>query len=228
MFSPEQSPVVQVRATEIVGSKEAATKCTLRFPRVETVREDKDSSCCTSLVEVRTIQQMKGGKLYSSRQLEGQGENPRKRSRRRAELGQIYRQQDLSHETMLSHSLKDKVVVVEPGRLPSLKREVERLVMKHGGLVEQNLRAGRTSLYVETGLTVKGRGVLQRGEVDIVRSSWLTGQAELEKIEMPRPHQYLHMTEPTLQSWRKETDQYLDPLTIPATRESLQFSMEQV
>ena len=221
--------MVQVRATEVIDSKEAAIGCTLRHPRVETVREDKDSSCCTSMDEVRTIQQMKGGKLYSQGQLgEGQGENPRKRSSRRAELGQIYRQQDPGQETVLSHCLKDKVVVVEPGRVSSLKKEVERLVMKHGGLVEQNLKVGWTALYVETGLTLKGRGVLQRGEVDVVRSSWLTGQAEQENIEMPLPHQYLHMTGTTRQAWRIKTDAYLDPLTIMATRESLQFSMEQV
>ena len=220
--------MVQVRATEVIDSKEAAIGCTLRHPRVETVREDKDSSCCTSMDEVRTIQQMKGGKLYSQGQLgEGQGENPRKRSSRRAELGQIYRQQDPGQETLLSDCLKDKVVVVEPGRVSSLKKEVERLVMKHGGVVEQNLRS-RTALYVETGLTLKGRGVLQRGEVDVVRSSWLTGQAKQENIAMPLPHQYLHMTETTRQAWRRETDAYLDPLTVPATRESLQFSMDQV
>ena len=196
---------------------------------MERLREDKDSSCCTSLAEVKDIQRMKGGKLYSNGQLEvGQDGNPRKRTSRRAQLGEIFRQQDLSQVSQVSQCLKDKVVVVEPGRLIRLKKEVEQLVAKHGGRVEQNVKVGRTDLYVETGLTVKGRGVVERQEVDVVRSSWLTGQKELENIEEPRPHQYVLMTEKTRRSWRERTDQYLDPHTIPATRDSLQFSMEKV
>ena len=200
-----------------------------RHPVVEILREDKDSSCCTSLNEVKNIQEMKGGKLFSNGQLDvGQDGNTRKRSSRRAELGAIFRQEDLSHETMVSHGLKDKVVVVEPGRNIRLKKLVEKLVVKHGGLVEQNVMVGRTSLYVETGMTVKGQGEVKRGVVDVVRSSWLTEQAELENIEQPRPHQYVSMTETTRMFWREKIDQYLDPFTIPATRDSLQFSMEKV
>ena len=144
-------------------------------------------------------------------------------------MGQIFRQQDLSQVDKVSQCLKDKVVVVEPGRATSLKKEVERLVVKHGGLVEQNVsKTGRTDLYVETGMTVKGQNAVRAGKVDVVRSSWLTDQAGLENIEEPRPHQYIAMTDNTARSWREKTDQYLDPFTIPATRDSLQFSMEKV
>ena len=197
---------------------------------VETLREDKDSSCCTSLAEVTNIRQMKGGKLFSKGQVQvGPDGKSRKRNSRRAQLGQIFRQQDLSQVESVSNCLKDKVVVVEPGRALSLKKEVERLVVKHGGLVEQNVsKTGRTDLYVETGLTLKGQGVVRAGQVDVVRSSWLTDQAGLENIEQPRPHQYIAMTDNTATSWREKTDQYLDPLTIPATRDSLQFSMQKV
>ena len=201
----------------------------VRHPRVETLREDKDSSCCTTLAEVKNIMEMKDGKLYSVGEVElGKDGNPRKRNSRRAKLGAIFRQQDFSNLAKLSQCLKDKVVVVEPGRKISLKREVERLVSKHGGKVEQNVKAGRTDLYVETGLTVKGQGVVSRREVDVVRSSWLTDQAELENIEQPRPHQYLVLTDNTLRGWVEKSDAYLDPFTIPATRDSLQFSMEKV
>ena len=85
----------------------------VRHPRVERLREDKDSSCCTSLAEVKNILEMKDGKLYSVGQMElGKDGNPRKRSSRRAELGAIFRQQDLSQETKVSQALKDKVVLI--------------------------------------------------------------------------------------------------------------------
>ena len=36
---------------------------------------------------------------------------------------------------------------------------------RHGGTVEQNVRPGITTIYVHTGMTLKGRLVAQRGQV---------------------------------------------------------------
>merc|ERR1719369_1743959 len=51
-FDPKHSPVLQVKAAEIVPSDQYAAGCTLRFPRVEIVRVDRDSSNCTTMEEV--------------------------------------------------------------------------------------------------------------------------------------------------------------------------------
>ena len=44
-------------------------------------------------------------------------------------------------------------------------------VARHGGTVEQNVRPGITTIYVHTGMTLKGRLVAQRGQVRIFVSS---------------------------------------------------------
>ena len=85
------------------------------------------------------------------------------------------RDPDLEMERVDTHCLKGKVVVVEPGNV-QMKLKLERLVVKHGGKVEQNVRPGHTSLYIETGMTIKARNVVDQQVVDVIRSSWLVGR----------------------------------------------------
>ena len=240
LYNPSTAPVLQVKAAEIIVSNTYATGLTLRFPRVETIREDKDSSCCTTLEEFLQIKEAGGGKLFGNNYLDDAGESEgtagRKRRRgggggiRAAGLGQIYKQQEnLDGKFVSSHSLKDKVVVVEPVHLEK-KRRIEQLVMRHGGKVEQNVKAGKTDLYVEMGMTVKGKNVVASETVDVVTSSWALDQDDLDtrSMMMPLPHQYIWWTEKTARDWTDRSDRFLDPLTVPATRDSLKFSTDKV
>ena len=62
----------------------------------------------------------------------------------------------------------------------------------------------------------------------MVRSSWLTEQAESQKLEKAAPHQYLVMTPRTQREWRDLSDQYMDAFTLTASRGSLEWSMQKV
>ena len=225
LFDPVQCPVLEVKGVEIVPSEQYAAGVSVRFPRILKRRDDKDSSSCTSIQELR-VGMLTNGEHLNPEEQEGRGAK-RKRASRKPQLGQIYRQQ-LDLGSSVSRCLDKKVVVVEPGRDDELKIEVEKLVVKHGGKVEQNVRRGITSLYVETGMTVKGRGVVSRKELDVVRSSWLTDQAEKERIVLPRPHEHVFMTQKTEEHWRRVSDKYMDTFIEEATRGSLEYSMEKV
>ena len=80
------------------------------------IREDKDSTCCTTLKEVDNIIEKCGGKLNTkyhlpSDELENaSAAKKRKLPSRKAQLGAIYRQQDLQYERIDSMSLKNKVI----------------------------------------------------------------------------------------------------------------------
>ena len=153
-----------------------------------------------------------------------------KRKRRGSYLGEIYRQPEPEDiDNVISDSLKGKVVVVEPGHLEK-KQRIEKLVMRHGGKVEQNVKEGKTDLYVELGMTVKGKNVVASKNVDVVTSSWALDQDDLDtrSMMMPLPHQYIWWTEKTARDWTDRSDRFLDPLTVPATRDSLKFSTDKV
>ena len=108
------------------------------------------------------------------------------------------------------------------------KQRIEQFVMRHGGKVEQNVKAGKTDLYVETGMRVKGKNVVASESVDVVTSGWALDQDDVDNrgSMRPLPHQYIWWTEQTARDWTDRSDRYLDPLTVPATRDSLKFSMD--
>ena len=171
----------QVNAAEIIASGAFAAGCTLRFPRMEMVRPDKDYTNCTTLVEMQQLRTMGQGKLFNNRkrpESSSPSSSPSKRARQAASrsrpmLGAAYRAQDYSTEIIETFELKGKIVVVEPSRDVALKHRLEKVVVKHGGTVEQNARRGRTSCYIQTAGTIKAHNVVKEGAIDVVKASWL-------------------------------------------------------
>ena len=41
------------------------------------------------------------------------------------------------------------------------------------GTVEQNARAGRTNIYIQTKGTIKANNIIKQGLIDVVKSDWL-------------------------------------------------------
>jgi len=157
---------LQVKAAEIVNSDVYAVGCTLRFPRVETARVDKDWSNCMTVQEVAAARQRCEGKLFGDVHLvdEGDGPSPRKRAKVvTASLGQVYRHQ-LTGEKVTGDWLRGKV---EPASV-ELKNKIEKIVVRLGGKVEQNVKVGHTDYYVETGMTLRAKNVVKQGKVDVV------------------------------------------------------------
>jgi len=228
-YQPRGSVVVQVKAAEIVNSDVYATGCTLRFPRVETQRSDRDWSNCMTLKEVKTARERCEGKLFGDVHLVDEGDDgpsPKKRAKiATASLGQIYRQQDLTGEKVTGDWLKGKVVVVEPANA-SLKPKLEKIVVRLGGKVEQNVKAGHTDYYIETGMTLRAKNVVKQGRVDVVKSSWLLDCGD--EFKSLQPHDMVFATEKTLESWVQTHDQFGDSFTGEATQESLRFSLKKV
>ena len=58
----------------------------------------------------------------------------------------------------------------------SFNEKYLRFVTRHGGKVEQNYRAGVTSLYVETGMKIKARNMVAMRTVDVVAGKWALDQ----------------------------------------------------
>merc|ERR1719447_635333 len=179
---------------------------------------------CT-MEEFTTMRKRCEGKLFGQTHMRAGGEEelpPKKRPRlEKAGLGARFLAQDLHLTRIDTHRLKDQVVVVEPAD-EKLKAELEKEVARHGGTVEQNVRPGITTIYVHTGMTLKGRLVAQRGQVDVVRPSWLTGG--LPELP-PAPHNTEAPTQATRTAWEETYDDWQDNLTQPATRKSLEHSM---
>jgi DNA ligase-4 len=178
-YNPSTAPVLQIKAAEIVASGIYPTGCTLRFPRVQCARPDRDHTSCTSVQEVQQLRNQSEGKLFGGLHLVHSPDEElatapkRPRLAQRPQLSARYTQADYSLERIDTFHLKGRIVVVEPSLDVELKRRLERIVIKHGGTVEQNVRPGITSCYVQSEGKLRAKNVVSLGLVDVVKASWL-------------------------------------------------------
>jgi hypothetical protein len=53
------------------------------------------------------------------------------------------------------------------------KRRLERIAVKYGAIIEQNVTTGRTFCYVATMEKARAKLVIQSGYCNVVKSVWL-------------------------------------------------------
>jgi len=90
-------------------------------------------------------------------------------------LGKSYLHQDYSHEKPITDNLQGFVFVVEPSRDDALKHRLERIAVKHGAIINQNVPRikKKKCFYVQTSNTVKAKNVIRQGAVDVIKFPWL-------------------------------------------------------
>ncbi len=149
------------------------------------------------------------------------------RVRPAATVSSLYRPAADADRVMVeTHDLKGRIIVVEPCDA-RMKRRLEEIVLRHGGTCEQNVTRERTFCYVETGMTVRARSVINSGHYDVVRHEWLM---DCERTFRPfRPSDMVHVaSEETKARFDRDFDTFGDAFAERATAESLRYSMDQV
>ena len=202
-----------------------------RFPRVEVARHDKSWQDAMSVKDLESIRSDSSGKLFK-RQAEGdvedqEGGSSQKKRRKNLAPSQKsgpevkYRSAKEEKLETISHSLDGKVVVVEPSED---KGRLERIVLKHGGKVEQNVKEGVTHCFVQTQGKFKAKSVVRSERFDVVKADWLK---DCEMAFRPfQPWDMVFTTPKTLEEFSKrDLDEFSDSYTENATEKSLKFSM---
>lgn len=235
IISPKKSVILQINAAEVIASDVYHTGCTLRFPRVEQIRTDKSLDDCMTTKDLETIRREAQGKL-SRRYVESEASSDEPSKKRRRQTNVKVSQTmglakafgpaaDLSTVMIESHNLKDQVIVIEPTNA-ILKARLEAIVIKHGGIVEQNPIEGRTFCYVETGLKMKAKSVVRSRKFDVVRHTWLL---DCEDHYRPfGPADMVCSTSDRAQEFKDQYDEFGDPFAFRSTLTSLKYSMGQV
>ncbi|KPP67804.1 DNA ligase 4-like [Scleropages formosus] len=143
-IDPCNSVIIQVKAAEIVGSDMYKTNCTLRFPRIERIREDKEWHQCMTLDDLDQFRNKCSGKL-ASRHLCVNEDEPEKKKRKvvakpKKVIGIIdhFKSQDLSGVTKESSMFEDVEFCIMNGSEEHPKADLEKGVVKCGGNVVQN------------------------------------------------------------------------------------------
>ena len=206
-----------------------------RFPRVEYARHDKSWKEAMSVDDLETIKKESAGKLFKRHldEIEDDIKDSQGGSKKRQKRNLAPRQKrvleiknkaiDFKEVPAISQNLSGKVIVVEPSG-NNLKATLERIIIKHCGTVEQNVKKGVTDYYIQTVGKFKAKSVIRSEAFDVINSDWLLDCEK--KFRLFQPWDMIFTTHETLKEFEKrDTDQFMDPFSEYATEKSLKYAM---
>jgi len=225
-IDPTQSVIVQIKAAEISKSDKYRAGFTLRFPRLEKIRDDKSWYDCMSITELDQLRKIADGKLTYQKAADNDNEPSKKKRKvtprieRPRAVASHFQGADITAVNEVSQLLDEKEFCVINGSNEYPKQELEKKIAEHGGTFVQNPTSDtRCVLAHKTNFRVKN--VISRGTIDVVSSSWLIECFERNLLVPYEPSHMLFSTEQTKFEFRKEFDAYEDSYTKDITPDDL-------
>ncbi|XP_076463012.1 LOW QUALITY PROTEIN: DNA ligase 4-like [Babylonia areolata] len=232
-IKPDKSCIVQVKAAEIIQSEKFKVGYTLRFPRVEMIRDDKPWTQCMTTADVEDLRLKSGGKLAGGRMELGEGEEgeevgggPSKKKRRVApravqpKLMSRFKGADVSDVEQVSQVLSGKEVCVMNGPADLTKPQIERKVVEMGAKFVQN-PGSTTSFVLAEKIAIKVNNLIKTDKYDIVRVSWFRRLLEAGCWIPWTPGDMIHTSPATRRQFQRDYDDYGDSFTDDVTEEQL-------
>ncbi|XP_054830436.1 DNA ligase 4 [Eublepharis macularius] len=214
-IEPCNSVIVQVKAAEIVSSDMYKTDCTLRFPRIEKIREDKEWYECMTLDLLEQLRGKASGKL-ATKHFDIDHEEPQVKKRKTVPkvkkiIGVMdhFKAPDLSNVSKLSSIFEDVEFCVMTGTESCSKNELESKIAEFGGSVVQNPGPDTYCVVVGTE-NIRVKNIISSNKHDVVRAEWLLQCFEKRAFVPWQPVFMIHMSSETKQHFACKYDQYGD------------------
>ena len=197
--NPEKSVVVCVRAAEMIVSEKYFCGFTLRFPRLESVRDDKDCSSILTESELKELWNTYQGKLATSFSSGDAIPPPKKKQRivtRKANqpitIDERFKATDFSKvevETSVFDGREFCVMAVPDGKT---KSEIETRVVQNGGKIVQNANK-ETFCVITDKLNLRLRNLIKADICDVVHISWFLKCVEDQKMTPWKPEDMFYV-----------------------------------
>ncbi|XP_017292785.1 DNA ligase 4 isoform X2 [Kryptolebias marmoratus] len=225
-IEPSDSVIIQVKAAEIVGSDMYKANCTLRFPRIERIRDDKEWHQCMTLAELEQFRGRASGKL-ASRHVRVNGDEPQGKKRKlpakpKKVIGIVdhFKPQDLSGVSKETDMFEDVEFCVLNGTADHPKSELEKGVARCCGIVVQN--PGPDTYCVIAGVeNMRVKNLISSNQHDVVWASWLLECLDQREVVPWQPRHMIHMSPSTREHFAKEYDAYGDSYFVDTDERQL-------
>ncbi|KAL1006226.1 hypothetical protein UPYG_G00069490 [Umbra pygmaea] len=228
-IDPCNSVIIQVKAAEIVSSDMYKTNCTLRFPRIEKIREDKEWHQCMTLAELDQFRNKASGKLFSRHLHLNDNDEPGKKKRKMPAAAKLkkavaiidhFKSQDLSGVSKETDMFEDVEFCVMNGSPEHPKSQLEKAVARCGGIVVQN--PGRDTYCVIAAVeNMRVKNMIASDQHDIVRPAWLLDCLDRKQFVPWQPCHMIHMSPSTKEHFAKEYDCYGDSYFVDTDEQQL-------
>ncbi|XP_062971961.1 DNA ligase 4 [Elgaria multicarinata webbii] len=217
-IEPCNSVIIQIKAAEIVSSDMYKTDCTLRFPRIEKIREDKEWHECMTLDLLNQLRGKASGKL-ATKHLEIVDE-PKEKKRKTVQkvkktIGLIdhFKSPDLSKVNKVSSIFEDIEFCVMTGTGKYSKYELESKIAEYGGSIVQN--PGQDTYCVVAGTeNVRVKNIISSNKHDVVKAEWVFQCFHMKSLVPWQPTFMIHMSPETKQHFACKYDCYGDSYTV--------------
>ncbi|XP_018418656.1 PREDICTED: DNA ligase 4 [Nanorana parkeri] len=213
-IQPGNSVILQVKAAEIVPSDMYKTNCTLRFPRIEKIREDKNWYECMTVDDLEQFREKASGKL-ASKHLNINDEPQEKKRKTAPKIRKVIgvashlKAPDLTNVTKQSNMFEEVEFCVMSGTEEHSKADLESMIAACGGVVVQN--PGQDTYCVIVGATnVRVKNIISSNKHDVVRAAWLLECFESKTFVPWQPQHMIHMCPSTKEHFASEYDCYGD------------------
>lgn len=215
-IEPCNSVIVQIKASEIVSSEMYRTGCTLRFPRIEKIREDKEWHECMTLDDLEQLRGKASGKLASKHLYVGGDDEPQEKKRKAAPkikkvIGIIehLKAPNLSNINKVSNTFEDVEFCVMNGIDSHPKLDLENKIAELGGYIVQN--PGPDTYCVIAGSeNIRVKNIISSNKHDVVKPEWLLECFKTKSCVPWQPRFMIHMCPSTKQHFAREYDCYGD------------------
>ncbi|XP_062480714.1 DNA ligase 4 [Pezoporus occidentalis] len=217
-IEPCNSVIVQIKAAEIVNSDMYKTDCTLRFPRIEKIREDKEWYECMTSDMLEDLRSKAEGKL-ASKHLYIDDYEPQEKKRKTVSkvkkiigIAEQFKAPDLSSVNKISNVFEDVEFCVMTGTESHSKPKLESRIAEWGGSVVQN--PGPETYCVIVGAeNVRVKNIIASNKYDVVRAEWLLQCFQAKMLVPWQPAVMIHMSPDTKEHFAREYDCYGDSYT---------------
>ena len=241
-IEPKESLIVQVKAVEITASDKYKAGVSLRFPRLESFRPDKNWFECMKLSELNELNRKNEGKLASGKHFdlddyddEGnlirnedddeplvKKKKTTSHANKKGILSDRFRGIDASSIVKINDSFKDLefCVMIEMGNEDYNKKALEKGIAELGGEIVQN-PTSQTHCIIASKHTHKLNGYIKNDFSDIVKADWLVKCIQANKYIDWKPKDMMHIKAQTKVRFGKMYDSYGDSYTEDLTIDSL-------
>ncbi|MCJ1465768.1 DNA ligase (ATP) [Pseudocyphellaria aurata] len=232
---PDESVVLSVKAASITETDKFKALLTLRFPRFKQLRLDRDWTTALSVSGFKELQK-KVEKEHSAKQfkIDDSRKRRQKASRKRPlTIAGTNTTLDTAYggpKTKVFENLNFYVMgdCLSPEK--KSKTELEDLIKANGGKIFQMYNTEHAMICIGDRRTVKVASLMKRGEIDIVRPSWILAcvrqsESDIGKTNLLLPLEPRHMFFTTQDSKIKiedSTDEYGDSFARDVDMDEIQ------
>ncbi|XP_067928082.1 DNA ligase 4-like isoform X2 [Watersipora subatra] len=226
-IDPFQSALLQIKATEVVESSSFYTGYSLRFPRVDKIRDDKDPTDCLTLNDFSQLRTRRSGQLTGGLVTDEMLDEPKPKKRRQPAarsvaptIAQQFKAADTAAITKEVDTFDKKEFCVVQGTKVQTKQQLEQEIVKMGGSIVQN--AGDNTFCIVTDrITIKIRNYMKANKYNIARVEWLCRCIESQTLQKWEPCDMIHASPALQKLFDLEYDRFGDEHSTNTSTEQL-------